>query len=101
MRYLFRFRDLGDGMPPYRCGRYNDDGLTPKVEAHASAEAQRSGHTITLRRPSGSLVATFTPDGGVNVEEPAHGEVDLRLPYHHVSMPERRTGAHRGAQGRT
>ena len=60
--YLYRFRDYGDGTPPYRCGAYTE-GLTPRVQKHAAAEARRSGHAIELRRPDGQVVARYDTNG--------------------------------------
>ena len=59
---LYRYRDLGDGTPPYRCGAYKE-GLSPRVQSHAAAEARRSGHAIELRRPCGAVVARYDTNG--------------------------------------
>ena len=59
---LYRYRDLGDGTPMYRCGVYHED-LTPRVQKHAAAEARRSGHAIELRRPDGHVVARYDTNG--------------------------------------
>ena len=75
MRYLYRYRDRGDGTPIYRCGAYTDDGLTPRVREHAAATARRDGHTIILKRPNGRTIATFNADGTVRVND------DEQRPY--------------------